>query len=109
MKISLKLCKDEASGVEDSRFPFMRKPVPETGWRKPLAAFSRGLMFVLKPLQVVSNFVFLLLTYVLGVGLSAFFYRLGPGRKKNMSSDSSTYWRELPPASQDKDAWLLPF
>ena len=88
----------------------MRKPVPATGWRRPLEVFGNGLMFVLKPLQVVSNFVFLGLAYVLGVGLSSLFYRLGPGRKARVANaSSSTYWRELPQASRDKDAWLRPF
>jgi hypothetical protein len=66
-------------------------------------------MFVLKPLQIVSNFVFLFLAYVLGVGLSALFYRLGPGRKKREATPPATYWRDLPPASKHKDAWLRPF
>jgi hypothetical protein len=66
-------------------------------------------MFVLKPLQIVSNFVFLLLAYVLGVGLSALFYRLGPGRTKREAITPATYWRDLPPASKNKDAWLRPF
>jgi hypothetical protein len=87
----------------------MRKPVPATGWRKPLEAFSKGLMFVLKPLQIVSNFVFLTLAYVLGVGLSSLLYRLGPRRASRMTSDSATYWRELPPISRDKDDWQRPF
>lgn len=87
----------------------MRKPVPATGWRKGLEAFSKGLMFVLKPLQIVSNYVFLGLAYVLGVGLSSLFYRLGPRRKARQTSDQATYWRELPPAPKDKDAWLRPF
>lgn len=91
----------------------MRKPVPATGWRKGLDALSRGLMFVLKPLQIVSNFVFLTLAYVLGIGLSALFYRLGPGRKAAADArdvqSADTYWRELPSAPRERDAWLRPF
>lgn len=89
----------------------MRKPVPATGWRKGLEAFSRGLMFVLKPLQVVSNFVFLTLAYVVGIGLSALFYRLGPGRKARAraATETQTYWRELPPVPRERDAWMRPF
>jgi hypothetical protein len=89
----------------------MRKPPPVTGWRKSLAAFSKGLMFVLKPLQIVSNFVFLAVAYVLGVGLSALIYRLGPGRRKKAAEAraADTYWIEMPPAPADRDAWLRPF
>jgi hypothetical protein len=91
----------------------MRKPPPATGWRKSLAAFSNGLMFVLKPLQIVSNFVFLTVAYVLGVGASSLLYRLGPGkaRARTGSPDPSldSYWRELPPAPADRDSWLRPF
>jgi hypothetical protein len=91
----------------------MRKPPPPVGWKKALAAFNRGLMFVLRPLQIVGNFVFLTVAYVLGVGLSSLLYRLGPGRERAGTGypDSSldTYWRELPPAPTDRDAWLRPF
>jgi hypothetical protein len=91
----------------------MRKPVPATGWRRPLEVFGEGLMFVLKPLQIVSNFVFLSLAYFVGVGLSALLYRIGPGKRKasdpSTSSGTGSYWCELPPAPRDKDSWLRPF
>ncbi len=87
----------------------MRKPPPATGWKKPLESFGKGLMFVLKPLQIVSNFVFLGAAYVLGVGLSSLLYRLGPRRKANRAPASASWWRELPPAPRDKDAWQRPF
>jgi hypothetical protein len=86
----------------------MRKPKPATGWRRPLELFNKGLMFALKPMQVVGNFVFLSLAYFLGVGISSVLYRLGPGKKKSLR-DASTYWRELPPAPTDKESWLRPF
>lgn len=87
----------------------MRKPLPATGWKKPLESFSKGLMFVLKPLQVVSNFVFLFAAYVFGVGLSSLFYRLGPRRRAARAPAPETWWRALPPAPRDKDAWMRPF
>ena len=91
----------------------MRTPRPVTGWRKALQIFNKGLMTLLKPLQIVSNFTLLTLAYILGVGLSALFYRLGSGRSRareaSPPSSPSTYWRELPPAPQDRDAWLRPF
>jgi hypothetical protein len=87
----------------------MRKPVPKTGWRKALDGFSRGLMFVLKPLQIVGNFVFLGLAYILGVGVSSVLWRLGPGRRARAAAEPQTWWRELPPASRDKESWLRPF
>jgi hypothetical protein len=101
----------------------MRKPKPATGWRKALEAFSKGLMFLLKPLQIVSNFIFLSFAYFVGVGLSALFYRLGAGRRKTgVVPDSNpgiaqdpneilpnSYWQPLPPAPRDLDAWLRPF
>ncbi len=87
----------------------MRNPPPATGWKKPLESFGKALMFILKPLQVVSNVVFLGAAYVIGVGLSSLFYRLGPRRKAARPSAEATYWRELPAASRDKDAWLRPF
>jgi hypothetical protein len=91
----------------------MRKPAPVTGWRKSVAAFNKGLMFVLRPLQIVSNFVFLTLAYALGVGVSSLLYRLGPGRRNGRTGSPhkspDTYWRQLPPASTDRDSWLRPF
>ena len=87
----------------------MRKPKPATGWRRPLELFNKGLMFVLKPMQIVGNFVFLSLAYFLGVGISSLLYRLGPGKSKARGESPSSYWRELPPAPADKDAWLRPF
>jgi hypothetical protein len=90
----------------------MRPPTPATGWRKPLQAFGNGLMFVLRPLQIVFTFVFLALAYFLGVGLSALLYRLGPGRKKALEEspqNAATYWGELPPAPTDRESWLRPF
>ncbi len=87
----------------------MRHPLPATGWKRPLELFGKGLMFVLKPLQVVGNFVFLGIAYFIGVGLSALLYRLGPGRNKASEASSGTYWRELPAAPSDKESWLRPF
>jgi hypothetical protein len=89
----------------------MRKPKPATGWRKALESFNKGLMFLLKPLQIVSNFVFLTLAYVLGVGLSALFYRIGSRRRREAEASvlPNSYWRPLPPAETDLDAWLRPF
>ncbi len=87
----------------------MRQPAPATGWKRPFELLGKGVMFVLKPLQVVGNFVFLSVAYFLGVGLSALFYRLGPSKKKNADPSDSTYWRELPPAPEDREAWLRPF
>jgi hypothetical protein len=87
----------------------MRKPIPATGWRGGLEAFSTGLMFVLKPLQFIGNYLFLGLAYVFGVGLSSLLYKLGPRRKARRAPLPETYWRELPPASRDQDAWQRPF
>jgi hypothetical protein len=101
----------------------MRKPKPATGWRRALESFNNGLMFLLKPLQIVSNFIFLTLAYFLGVGLSALFYRLGAGRRKPVvakdpeigaaqkshESLTNSYWIPMPPAPRDLDAWLRPF
>lgn len=88
----------------------MRKPVPTTGWKRPLEVFSNGLMTVLKPLQIVGNFVFLTVAYILGVGLSSLFYRLGPGRRaRGESGGVESYWTAVPPAPRDQDAWLRPF
>jgi|GEM_PF-4291656 len=88
----------------------MRKPVPATGLKKVLEAFSKGLMTVLKPMQIIGNFVFLTVAYVFGVGLSSLFYRLGPGRRaKTESEQVESYWSDVPPAPRDRDAWLRPF
>jgi hypothetical protein len=87
----------------------MRNPPPATGWKRPLESFGKGLMFILKPLQVVSNFIFLGAAYVFGVGLSSLFYRFGPRRRARQASAPASWWRELPPAPRDKDAWSRPF
>jgi hypothetical protein len=88
----------------------MRKPPPVTGWRKSLASFNKGLMFVLRPLQIVSNFAFLTAAYVIGVGASSLLYRLGPGKARARTEfPHDSYWRELPPAPTDRDSWLRPF
>jgi hypothetical protein len=87
----------------------MRKPKPATGWRRPLELFNKGLMLALKPMQVVGNFVFLTLAYFVGVGITSLLYRLGPGKAESRKEAPRTYWRELPPAPRDKEAWLRPF
>lgn len=87
----------------------MRKPVPATGWRRPLELFNKGLMLALKPMQVVGNFVFLTLAYFVGVGATSILYRLGPGKAEARKGAPGTYWRELPPAPRDPEAWLRPF
>ena len=75
---------------------------------RPLALLDRWLRIVLRPFQIVSNFVFLTVAYFLGIGLSSIFYRLGPGRKKE-AVDPESYWLKVPPAPKERDAWLRPF
>lgn len=87
-----------------------RKP-PSQKWYSRL---NRGLMIAMKPLQIVGNFVFLSVAYFVGVGISALLYRMGPGRKKlreisDAPDANGSYWRALPPAPADRDAWLRPF
>jgi hypothetical protein len=82
--------------------------------RKLLARFNKGLLIVLKPLQIVNNFIFLAIAYFIGVGFSSVLYRLGPGRKKSggtahVPDSSDSYWLKMPPAPRDKAAWLRPF
>ena len=73
-----------------------------------LTKLDRALRVVLRPMQIVSNFVFLTLTYFLGVGLSGIWYRLTEGRKKRPDSPES-YWIPLPPKDDSRDRWLRPF
>ena len=75
---------------------------------RPLALLDRGLRAVLKPFQIVGNFVFLTVAYFLGIGLSSIFYRLGPGRNKEAINPDS-YWKKVPSAPKERDAWLRPF
>jgi hypothetical protein len=82
--------------------------------RKLLGRLNKGLLVVLKPLQILNNFLFLALAYFIGVGFSSLLYRLGPGKKKTAkiatpADSGDSYWRELPPAPRDKAAWLRPF
>jgi hypothetical protein len=103
----------------------MKPPGP---FRKLLGKLNTGLLVVLKPLQIVNNFLFLAVAYFVGVGISSLLYRLGPGKKIRAGSgadletdaggpDSSTrastlsssYWRKLPQVSRDRNAWLRPF
>jgi hypothetical protein len=84
--------------------------------RKLLRRLNNGLLFVLKPLQIVSNFVFLAVAYFVGVGISALLYRIGPGRKasrpkptEGTEASPDSLWIKLPPAPRDRSAWLRPF
>lgn len=50
-------------------------------FRNLLRRLNNGLLVVLKPLQIVNNFLFLAVAYFVGVGFSSVLYRLGPGKK----------------------------
>ncbi len=95
--------------------------------RNLLRKLNNGLLVVLKPLQIVNNFLFLAVAYFVGVGISSLLYRMGPGKKmpastassspseaKSLKADASTdttdtYWRKLPQVSRERNAWLRPF
>jgi hypothetical protein len=82
--------------------------------RKIARTLNKWLLVVLKPLQIVGNFVFLGLAYFIGVGFSAVLYRIGPGRERKHAETAAkesgaSLWQELPPAPRDRDAWLRPF
>ncbi len=74
--------------------------------RNILHRIDKGLRIVLKPFQIVSNFILFTVAYFLGVGLSSIFYRLG-NKSKTIPPDS--YWLDVPPAPKDRDSWLRPF
>jgi hypothetical protein len=83
---------------------------PDGALRKFLGRLNRGLLVVLKPLQILNNFLFLAIAYYIGVGLSSILYRLGPGKKNRAKSVAAeSYWREMPPVSRDPAAWQRPF
>ncbi|HAP00095.1 MAG TPA: hypothetical protein DCQ83_08640 [Fibrobacteres bacterium] len=82
----------------------MRLPKPVL---RLLSFLDRVFRILLKPLQVVSNFVFVTISYFLGVGLSAIFYRRAA--KKNPQSTVDSYWQEMQTTPKDQDAWLRPF
>jgi hypothetical protein len=78
--------------------------------RKLLGRLNKGLLTILKPLQIVNNFIFLAVAYYVGVGFSAILYRLGPGKKTNLKSGPvDSYWRKMPPAPRDRASWQRPF
>jgi hypothetical protein len=78
--------------------------------RKLLGKLNKGLLTVLKPLQIVNNFIFLAVAYYVGVGFSAILYRLGPGKKSTVKSQiQDSYWRKVPPVSRDSASWQRPF
>ena len=78
------------------------------GLRAVLAKLDKALRVILKPLQIVGNFVFLSIAYFLGVGLSTILYRLTEGRKKEALSPD-TYWVPLPAVQKKREDWLRPF
>ena len=78
------------------------------GLSTALAKLDKALRIVLKPMQIVGNFVFLTITYFLGVGLSALWYRFTEGRKKD-SAAGDTYWVPLPVVEKKRENWLRPF
>lgn len=82
---------------------------PDGALRKFLGRLNKGLLVVLKPLQILNNFLFLAVAYYVGVGLSSILYRLGPGKKNAAKSGEDSYWREMPPASRDPASWQRPF
>jgi len=86
------------------RFPQLPRPVSDV-----LHRIDRGLRIVLKPFQIVSNFVLFSVAYFFGIGLSSVFYRLGNKIKSDHPDSSDSYWREIPPAPKERDAWLRPF
>lgn len=96
--------------------------------RKLGSRLNKGLLIILKPLQIVNNFLFLAIAYFVGVGISSLLYRLGPGKKiirtnpakvgnpvsgalaQDLAHETrETYWRTLPQVSRDSNAWLRPF
>ncbi|MCD6024053.1 MAG: hypothetical protein K0Q91_969 [Fibrobacteria bacterium] len=83
---------------------------PDGALRKFLGRLNKGLLVVLKPLQILNNFLFLAIAYYIGVGLSSILYRLGPAKKNGAKSAvADSYWREMPPAPRDPAAWQRPF
>jgi len=83
------------------RFPQLPRPILDV-----LHRTDRGLRIVLKPFQIVSNFILFTVAYFIGIGLSSIFYRFG---NKIKAGHTDSYWREIPPAPKDRDAWLRPF
>lgn len=77
--------------------------------RKLPGRLHKGLLVILKPLQIVNNFIFLAVAYYIGVGFSAILYRLGPGKKTGPKSGADSYWREMPAVSRDPASWQRPF
>jgi hypothetical protein len=78
--------------------------------RKLLGRLNKGLLVILKPLQILNNFLFLAVAYYIGVGLSSILYRLGPGKKNKVKTGSAdSYWRAMPPVSRDPASWQRPF
>ena len=73
-----------------------------------LAKLDKIFRIILKPMQIVGNFVFLTITYFLGVGLSALWYRFTEGRKTD-SAAGNTYWIPLPAVEKKREIWLRPF
>ncbi len=73
-----------------------------------LSLLDKGFRILMRPFQIVSNFVILTVSYFLGIGISSVFYKLGPGKKKTVFIAGS-YWQAVPPAPKDKDAWQRPF
>ena len=81
-------------------------------FRKLAGRLNKGLLVVLKPLQIVNNFLFLAIAYFIGVGFSSILYRLTAQKKiesQNEKTPVSTYWRKMPPVSRDRNAWQRPF
>lgn len=78
--------------------------------RKLLGKLNKGLLIILKPLQIINNFIFLAVAYYVGVGFSTILYRLGPGKKSNAKSGiQDSYWRKMSPVSRDSASWQRPF
>ena len=73
-----------------------------------LAKLDKIFRIILKPMQIVGNFVFLTITYFLGVGLSALWYRFTEGRRKD-SAAAGSYWVPLPASEKKRENWLRPF
>ena len=83
---------------------------PNSPLRKLLGRLNKWLLVILKPLQIVNNFIFLAVAYYIGVGLSAILYRLGPGKKnKPKSGIQDSYWRKMSPVPRDSASWQRPF
>jgi len=83
----------------------MRLPAPVS---RVLRFLDKWFRILTRPLQIVSNFVFLTVTYFLGIGLSSVFYKLGPGKKKIVYRKNS-FWQPMAPAPKEKEAWMRPF